>query len=188
MILVEFEPAEPALRQAVETDLLAIDSLSLLADYFRLPIRLRVGETELFEQPRQGLRLIWTNQPGSAVRPPAGGEPQPSRWLALPLLDFALMARETVRDLPESGETTLDADYHDLLEFRLDGDRVWLYSHANGQGAAVPYPELRQAFEQFAERVGAYLARELPQLVQRPEWAQWFGRTSPPATPRVPGP
>lgn len=173
MVLLEFQVDEAAFREAEEANPAAIGAAVVEQTYLVMPVRLRVGGTELLELPPSPAQGLWISEPGGITLPPRPDGAVQSPWRSLPLLHVAVEGLAQVRQARARGSATYHLPGGGWLRFEVAGENVLVTSDL-GQTAVATIAALVQAFEEFAAAVRAALRQRLPELSRHPYWGRWL--------------
>jgi hypothetical protein len=155
MLVLDFELDEYELAEfrkaAGHTDPAALQETFLV-----MPVRLRVGDTELLRTPDA---------------PPEG-----PAFLRLPLLHVATIGADCIRSLRQrnAARYSLPGAGVSLL-FDRSGSEVCIRSELTGGTGHASMDELVGAVETFVERVKATVGEVLPPSESISQWQTWLG-------------
>jgi hypothetical protein len=156
--------------------LLSMSAEMIETTCFVRPVRFRVGDVDLFEkfsfdQPVFVCHVERDMDDGTE------DSEETSRWNSLPLLHFAAVGYERVRNacLGERERVFYHLPGGGYLQFGSTGDRwVEISSSLSQRTVKASCTELLGAFEDFCKRVRRFIIQDTPELKNHPAWNTWF--------------
>lgn len=157
MITLEFLVDEDELRESMDVAPELASSAAIEQTYFEMPVRFRVGETEL---------LTYSGAFET--------------WRPLPIVGFSLQLLRAARAVTREHSATCHLSDGGRLEFQGAGEttRVWS-SLLPGRVESVTTAELVEAVRSFRCSVQEFLERRVPAMKTHPWWTNWFSDGAP---------
>lgn len=145
------DPAEIARVIFDGAEGIAVDHL--VYHYFVMPVRLRIGGSELLSETSQIV----------------------SPWSRLALINTCVVFKDALANLDAFGRAAFDPGERggDALILVLDGDAVNA-SDIDGSTGTASLDALRLAILRFDRTAREYILREVPQLERHPEVGSWL--------------